>query len=63
MAGTDLFQINSAIHKAAGQAFSRLERPPEAVPGVVPAASSMGVSGIVPGKIMEQHGTVRPVAL
>ena len=56
-------QNYSAIHKATGQVFSRLERPSETRSCWRLYSRLMGVSGIVPGKIMERPGTVRLAAL
>ena len=51
--------INSAIHKATGQAFSRLVgMTSETIPSCSSHSWLMGVSGIVPGKIMEWLETV-----
>ena len=54
---------NSAIHKAAGQAFFPVGTTPRGRSSRWLHSRLMGVSGIVPGKIMQRLGTMRPAAL
>ena len=54
---------NSAIHKAASQMFFPVGTTPRGCSSHQLHSQLMGVSGIVPGKIMEWPGTVRPTAL
>ena len=55
--------FNSAIHKAAGRCSASSWNNPWGRSNCQLHSWLMGVSGIVPGKIMERPGTVRPAAL
>ena len=48
---------NRTILKATDQAFFQLEQPQRPIPAGSSHSHLMGVSGIVPGKIMEWLGT------